>query len=111
VKRGLGETCQDGARKKAKYLRDIEDARKACFYSLPFCGPSDLLHFFFLLAFRSLAGAYPDSGTFGMPFFTLAHVFKSNQLSMQAKRYRPTSSIVRILLVVLFGRSFPMGPS
>lgn len=26
LKRGLGDTCQDGARKKAKYLRDIEDA-------------------------------------------------------------------------------------
>lgn len=25
VKRNLGDTCQDGVRKKAKYLRDIDD--------------------------------------------------------------------------------------
>lgn len=28
VKRNLGDTCQDGVRKKAKYLRDIEDEGK-----------------------------------------------------------------------------------
>lgn len=48
MKRGLGETCQDGARKKAKYLRDIEDARKPPSETFSFC-LSDSFSLFFLL--------------------------------------------------------------
>ncbi|KAI8387970.1 uncharacterized protein BYT42DRAFT_642263 [Radiomyces spectabilis] len=45
IKRDLASTCTDGARKKAKYLQDAEDARQAAYTTPPSAQPTSLSPF------------------------------------------------------------------